>query len=133
MLVVTPYVGSNPSGYTLLPGEVCYEFDATGTFSFPVTVTLPIPATYTGALSDLKVLHMKNDGTTESVAYTVVDGGHAVQFAATSFSGFGTGSGQPVPVFRTPASSPWSLVLVGLLSIAVFRASKRFRAKGTIA
>lgn len=102
-----------------------------GMGSGSTTLTVQVPGTYSGDLSALRVLHNVAGQWVEVTPVSVNTSARRLTFPVTSFSLFGiTGSGPALQVVTyTPASSTWSLAVLGVVGLA---AAARFarRARG---
>jgi hypothetical protein len=111
----------SPTGFTLV-GDACYDVTFTGTFTGGVTLALPSGSSASG----LKMYHFSG-GAWSDVTTGIDSGAQTVTGRTTSFSPFGiygpsgsgSGTATATAYSSVPASSGWSLVLLGVLGVGV--------------
>ena len=123
-LTVTPYFGPRhpvPGTTHLLP-DLYFDISPTATFTGTAIVTIEVPwNVYNGDLATLKVFHWKDGAWVEPTGLTVDNTSRTLTFSTDSFSDYAVGTseetpGEP-PVTSTPASSDWSLALLGVVGV----------------
>jgi len=110
-----------PRGYRLV-GTGYYDLSTGARFSGGVALTLPFnPADVRTSTGELRLFHYSG-GVWQNVTSGVDPIAHTITGSTTSFSPFGVFEPDPSyvePTVSTPASSDWSLALLGLAAVAL--------------
>ena len=115
-VAAVPPAHNAPSNFSFL-GNSYFNISTTAGYTGSITITFPVPPSYTGALSSLQVLHWEliSPGVYDWKPYGVSAGSGTVTVTVPSFSDFAVAA----PVVATPASSGWSLALLALAGLGV--------------
>lgn len=118
--------GRDPAAGFRFLRDCYFDIDSTAQFSGEVTITVSYDPNNLDGVAEhsLKLFHWKDGVGWEDITSYVDTENNKIVGRTSSFSDFAVMA--PVPV-TTPASSPWSLLLAGLLGLALLGA-KRHRA-----
>jgi len=131
-VTITPSSGHDPNANFRIVRGGYYDISYTGTLTQPVTVYLPydendIRGEQGEHEEDLKLFHWKDNGW-EDVTVSVDTANNLIVGSITSFSDFAIMVPDAAPpVVSTPASSPWSIGLLGVVSLGIALAAARSR------